>query len=217
MNVYIWTSGELKNAYIGEVWTPWANTLAYYPLTATTTTNDMKGSWTLYNLENYNNVAFWTYAGVSCASFTWNNMILYYTEFPARWTWDTTMSCWMYTTSNNQQYVMTYWFEASTALVMQIRNWYIDPNIAPVSLNNWHNIVYSVTNSNLKMYVDGTQVYNASYPVSMTKSIWLWRQTFTETNNYLWYLSEVIIESKWWTQSEVTSYYNSTKANYWIS
>lgn len=31
MNVYVWTN-TMKNAYIGDVWTPWSNTLAYYPL-----------------------------------------------------------------------------------------------------------------------------------------------------------------------------------------
>ena len=57
MWVYIWN----------DTWLPNKDTIAYYPLNATTTVNDMSGnSKTLTN----NNVTFWTYNWVDCANFS---------------------------------------------------------------------------------------------------------------------------------------------------
>ena len=204
MNIYVWNNE----------WLPWENTIAYYPLTSSSTTSDK--SWNNRNLTNYNNVAFWTYAGVNCAYFAGNKMILYNSNFPARWTWKRTFSCWMYTTSNNYQTVIAMWNSESTSLFLVIKNGLIDGTSISVSLNQWHNIVYTVWNNTLKMYIDGVEQYSSSYTVSNTASIWLGRVTYAEDKNYLWYLSEVIIESKTWNQSEVLSYYNSTKSNYWL-
>lgn len=217
MWVYIYQNNSelaMKNAYIGEVWTPWENTVAYYPLTSTTTVNDQSGN--NRNLTNYNGVAFGTYAGVDCASFAWNKMILYHSDFPARWYGDYTMSCWMYTTSNNQQIVLSHWNADTTGLNMIIKNWYIDPNIAPVTLNTWHHIAYVVESWYLKMYVDGVLVYNNPHNVNGSKSLWIWRQTYTDTMNYLWYISNVIMESVARTAQEIANYYNNTKNLYWI-
>lgn len=204
MGVYLYT----------DEWTPNKNTIAYYPLTSTSTVNDL--SWNNRTLTNYNNVAFGTYAWVDCAAFSWNKMILYHSDFPARWYGDYTMWCWMYTTSNNLQYVLSFWNAVATALVMQIKNWHIDPNIWNVSLNSWHHIVYTIASNTLKMYVDGTEVYTWTYNVNGSKSLWIGRQTFTDTYNYMWYMSEVIVENKARTATEIANYYNTTKSNYWL-
>lgn len=206
----------LKNAYIGEYIPrqPWANTVAYYPLTSITTVNDKSGN--NRNLTNYNGVAFGTYAGVDCAAFAWNKMILYNSDFPAIWYGDCTISCWMYTTSNNQQIVLSYWNADTTGLVIIIRNWYIDPNLAPVTLNAWHHIAYVVESWYLKMYVDGVLVYNNPYNVNIGKSLWIWRKTYMDDMNYLWYINEVIIESIARTAQEIQDYYNNTKSSYWL-
>ena len=52
-------------------WTPWANTLAYRPLTSTSTTNDL--SWNNNNLSSIWTVDFWTHYWVDCAYFDDNN------------------------------------------------------------------------------------------------------------------------------------------------
>ena len=205
---------ELKNDYIGEYheFVPWANTVAYYPLTSETTVNDQSGN--NRNLTNYNGVAFGTYAGVDCASFSWNKMILYNSDFPARWYGDYTISCWMYTTSNNQQVVLANWTSEDNVLMILMKNWYIDPNIAPVTLNIWHHICYVIDSNHLIMYVDGVQVYNVTYNVNGGKSLWIWRETYDDDANYLWYINEVIIESVARSAQEVQDYYNNTKSNY---
>lgn len=46
-------------------WQPWVNTVAYYPLTSTTTTSDESGNW--HTLSNHS-VQFWTYNWVDCAN-----------------------------------------------------------------------------------------------------------------------------------------------------
>ena len=205
MNVYIWT----------DQWAHWKNTVAYYPLTSTTTVNDLSGN--NRNLTNYNWVAFGTYAGVDCASFTWNKMILYHSDFPARWYGDCTISCWMYTTSNSMQIVLALWTSEENVLELLIENWYIAPYIAPVTLNTWHHITYVIDSNHLIMYVDGIQVYNVTYNVNNGKSLWIWRQTYDDDANYLWYINEVIIENRARTAEQVVWYYNQTKSLYWIS
>ena len=79
MGVYLYpnnTETELKNAYIGEYperWQPWANTVAYYPLTSTTTVNDLSGNG--YTLSTHDTLpTFWIYQWVDCASFNSNSL-----------------------------------------------------------------------------------------------------------------------------------------------
>ncbi len=206
----------LKNAYIGEYRVPGENTIAYYPLTSETTVNDL--SWNNRNLTNYNGVAFGTYAGVDCSYFAWNKMILYNSSFPARWTSSWTFSCWVYTTSNTRQAVIVLWNTAATVLFIKLYNWYIDGTSVEVSPNNWHNIVYTVWNNTLKMYIDGVEQYSSSsYTISNTASIWLGRATYQDTENLYWYLSQVIVENQVRTAEQVAWYYNQTKSQYWIS
>lgn len=55
-------------------WTPWANTVAYYPLNSTSQWNDMKGMGTAYNLATSHTApTYWTYQWVDCAYFNWSS------------------------------------------------------------------------------------------------------------------------------------------------
>ena len=80
-------------------WKPDSNTVAYYPFTSETTTNDMKTSGTKYNLNVNKNITFGNYQGANCA---YGNSANYYSGL--RYTGSTqiipnqnfTWSCWIY-------------------------------------------------------------------------------------------------------------------------
>ena len=62
MNVYIWEDYD---------WTPWENTIAYYPLTSTDTVNDRSWNW-LNGTQNWT-ITFGSWLWwVDCALFSWN-------------------------------------------------------------------------------------------------------------------------------------------------
>ena len=69
---------KVNKIYVGTqqvrpVWKPWSNTIAYYPLTSTTTVNDMSGN--NRNLTNHS-VSFNTYDWVNCAYFNGSSQYL---------------------------------------------------------------------------------------------------------------------------------------------
>ena len=70
----VWTQQEPKKIYIWveytSPFTPWANTVAYYPLTSSTTVNNQVSGGT--NLTN-SNVVFWVANGVDCATISGNS------------------------------------------------------------------------------------------------------------------------------------------------
>lgn len=218
-------------------WQPWANTIAYYPLTSISTVNDMKGSWVAYDLTNNGDVTFWTYDWIDCAKFWWtqNTSCLYYNSSLFTWSAEFTVNIWhkqlsTYSWSHNNilgvwTYLWTNWFiewvktNNSHLFVWWWTNdrdtWYVMP------VWTWQNIVYTHKNWNIKVYVDGVLKYTGT--VSFT--IWNWKTILwwwiiswdVSVDNMQWYLSNVIFESVEWTAQEIADYYDRTKANYWIS
>ena len=84
-------------------WKPWANTIAYYPLTSVSTVNDMSGN--NKTLTNYNNVQFWTYNGVDCCYCNGTNR-LWNTSISTSYIWQTsTMSVWMTYITNYSMWI----------------------------------------------------------------------------------------------------------------
>ena len=228
MNVYIWTSGELKNDYIGEFvpYTPWANTLAWYKLESNA--NDYSG-----NLRNGtgHNMTYTTQSWVSCAYFNWSN---WYISLPWFWTLSSlTVSLWTnssyswsmsntpfstWPTTNNANFQI---YNNATDLAASRWNWsnsdYLSTWIDCTDWT-WHNIVVSNGSDWLKIYVDWV-LKASSNNVRTVKSdnwycfIWYWR---TSPIYYLWYISNVIVENKVWTATEVSTYYNNSKSIYWL-
>ena len=204
MNIYVWNNE----------WLPGENTIAYYPLTSTSTVNDMKTSGTKYNLTNYNNVQFWTYHWVDCANFSGNSMILYNSSNPSI-SWDFTLNvrCWVNNTSSTVQRVLQIWQFAGQNIYIWVANWYIDWTNLTVSPGQRNNIIYSRSWSSLWLYVNSNWI-----TVSNTVN-WTWLYIGRSDGNqfsFYWNISEAIIEDKARTAKEVQNYYNSTKANYWI-
>jgi hypothetical protein len=221
---------ELKNAYIGEYgWQPWANTVAYYPLTATDTVNDK--SWNNRNLTN-NWTQFWTYAGVSCVYCTWWNF-LYYSSNPITWNSSFTAVARFYNTQRNSsrwENVLslgdTDW---NNAFSMGINNsWYTlmvwwwnnDRNTwYTVPLNSWILCVMSHSSGTIKTYVNWSLINTSTVNFNLSSSkmrvgAWLWNSPYQDA--FYGYISNVIFENKARTATEISDYYNQTKSNYWL-
>lgn len=241
MWVYIyqsWTENSMQNAYIGEYRVPWSNTLAYYPLTSTSQWNDMKGSWTAYNLS-YSTQAptYWVNAWVDCANMT-NAMLVNYSFNYQISNWYTA-NLWFYMNSytggtlvwldtfsspsqwqpNDFSTVELSWRPNSAYWFWVYTNTWWDKGITSwthTPLSSWHNWVATYDWSNVKIYLDWE--LKATWSLTDTKTrttIFLsWRGA--NNNSLRWYMSEVILESKARTDTEVSDYYNQTKANYWL-
>lgn len=222
---------ELKNAYIGEYRVPWANTIAYYPLTSTTTTSDM--SWNNKNLTNYNNVSFWTYQWVSCASFNGSSQ---YLGLWAKFTlWNTyTVLSWYWHTASNVGMVYCQWASSSlypafwawraygswTKIVMHSGSWWNNTWIvSDNSSNNWKWVlwVFVFNNGTARIYENNTQTVSGSLSAP-----WTWWEDFYIWMRRQWYnyfsglISNLIIENKSRTAQEISDYYNLTKSKYWL-
>ncbi len=233
MWVYLYpnnTEKELKNAYIWEYVaprTPWANTIAYYPLTSITTTSDESGNW--HTLSN-NSVQFWTYNWVDCANCNWS-AYLYRSESLFTWNQDFTVNFWFCRTgaydsghwnimavgTRNNPNCWISWIKPETWMLYNgwwsndRDTWYLVPQDARL------NIVYSHSNNNMSIYVNWVSYYNGwvSYGIRTGyTAIWCW---VNYENPVIWNFSNVIFENVWWTAQEVADYYNQTKALYGIS
>ena len=240
------TSAWSWNIYLGSNliaeggcgrWRPWANTIAYYPLTITSTVNDMKGSWTAYNLTNNGYVSFWTYDWVDCAFFnrttsqSWSNWLLRTTDSIIQST--CTISLWMKKGSNSLMlhYPRIIWTPTDNQLLnirrdsyySQWQDWSIissfsRDDVLADSSEVWRNVIILINNWTISYYVNNELKYTYSGSVTINNWITLWSpQWRTQTwDTYYWYLSEVIIENKIRSDQERSSYYNNTKSNYWL-
>jgi hypothetical protein len=216
-------------------WKPWANTVAYYPLTSSTTTSDMSG-----NNRNLTNswVIFGTNQWVSCASFNGSSTRLRYSNFYNLSQWDYCINFWAYklTQTSNDAYVFAMWTFKSAykwqSLVIQYDNnvlrfafWFddLDSDINPWNqrVNIW--VKFKKSTNQQFIYVNGvlrnsrTTTYTHTLQVlNLYIGSWYSTDTWVYINHWNWYLSNLIVEKSWWSDSEFLDYYNQTKSNYWL-
>lgn len=210
---------SLKNAYIGEVWKPWANTLLYIPMQ--TDLLDKVGTYTVTNTS----VTLTTLSGVKCWYF--NGSARLDTTVPAFANKNHTISIWY---KDN-------WSANSTPIISSNTSWYADGECFRYSSSsdlqyvvfsssstiatstwltktNWNNIVFSWWN----IYVNGVLKTTSSgtYVTWHNFTVW-WHALGGSGLKYItWYMSEVIIENDVWSADKVLDYYNLTKSNYWL-
>ena len=238
MAMYVYPSGvetPIKNMYIGEYIaprSPWANTIAYYPLDSTNTVNDL--SWNNQTLSN-SGVVFWTYNWVDCAYCNKKTVYRQITNMPIGWT-SRTISIWVYDTEYTSNWQAIWWQWGSGSHFVLFQKWSSEPSPEtngtqlstpngsvnanePFVLNVRTLMTCTYDGSTLMLYKNGVQYWNTATPTLNTGSwnfyISWWRSVGNET--FSGYLSNCIIENVAWTQQEVQDYFNSTKANYWIS
>lgn len=221
MNVYIYTEYH---------WEPWENTIAYFPLTSTTTVNDMSGN--NHNLTNQN-VTFWTYQWVNCWYFnarwssTWYCWLVNSSFYPrVSSSLPLTVNVWFYaswnTTYNNPRiaepimWAKDYWNKI-------IAWWYNNGNInwAPFNIWEWTNVCFILTDSNhYTVYKNWVQQYADVYTASLVSSsryftMWTRSDNWTQYwDKWDWWISNFILENKARTAQEVLEYYNLTKSTY---
>lgn len=211
---------------------PWANTIAYYPLTASSTTTDM--SWNSNTLTPTWGITFWTYGWISCCSI--NSWML---SASISYSWPHTENIRYYETSAPTQ--------DSATIIGLVRSWapnnwhsswvlrgrtrpsssngliaILNDNAAhssppfTVQQNVWYNICYTYNGSTAILYVN----WNLSSQVSYSWSVTYWNLVISRYDQYdrspNWYLSEAIFENKVRTAQEVSDYYNLTKSKYWL-
>lgn len=224
--VWVLTEKQIRPVW----WQPWANTIAYYPLTADT--NDH--SWNNRNLTNswvtFVNNIYW--ATVPVWYFNWSSRA-YRNWVEQLNTWYT-ISLWGKSTStvNNTSFIFDmrndnqYW----QWMVLITENWYFkarqqksynsEEEYARIRDNNWNHWVLTWTGSVWTVYFNWVQVKQASIANSINTSnstISLWSRYSGNTNNLTGYISEFIVEDKTWTAQEISDYFNQTKSLYGIS
>lgn len=238
MNVYIGTSGQLSKAFVGEnpTWKPNANTVAYRPLTATTTVNDQ--SWNNYNLTQ----TWWSFTTlnwVSCFYNGWSTTGYFnLTSAPKipSGNADRTISFWGSPSgysSSYQRWFISYGQDSSgKSMYIGTSTWWAYrvyfngtylTNPSAFTAWTWALITFVGNWTSKYLYVNWIQVATTTYTqsttaVSSSYPFRLMRQNTSSSSNQQvrWYLSEVIIEDKAWTATEVENYFNDNKSKYWL-
>ena len=232
MGLYIWTS-ELKEAYLGAGgWQPWANTIAYYPLTSTTTTSDESGNG--HNLTN-GWATFGTYSGVDCVYLGNTNSKKLYTTISwlganptftvnvyvnRQWTtnsdWWQLFVVWSIGSSNG-----CYWSAIRTdwKYLAWTRWWGEARSTVTNTLDKWELITVVKNASNTIVYRNASEIANGTITTNISSTaftIGSFNSTSWTYQSFYWYLSEFILENKARAAQDVSNYYNLTKWNYWL-
>lgn len=228
--IYVWNQ-KVRPAWWS--WQPWADTVAYYPLTSSTTTTDSQWN---YNLSNSWNVTFGTHNSVSCAYFNWTstsrlyNSSISYNSYPTY-----TVNCRFFLDYSGSRYqtIYTIWNTYATWLLWVWYNYnvnwwsialwayaggYETVTQISISTNTRHNLVVVVNWSSSKQYLDWVQIATYTNSLSNTQT-WLnlWCPSHNSSDTLWWWISEFILENKVWTNEDIENYYNKTKWDYWIS
>lgn len=215
MWVYLWN----------DTWLPNKNTVAYYPLDSTNTVNDL--SWNWYNFTN-SWASFWTYDNVNCVYFNGSSYL--YRDYINWVATDNTktVSVWVKSSTipwANNFKCFVWFFDNSWAWwTLQIGDkWKLEQiwtNIYSSATLSWTHLCGVWDGSTLYLYANWVLASSSSMPTLWTPTRWkfsLWAGYINSVEyNYTWYLSNVILEDKARTAQEVSDYYNSTKANYWL-
>ena len=224
MWVYLYQNNSelaMKNAYIWEVWTPWANTVAYYEFDWNL--NDSSGN--NKNLSLYSwTASYWTTSGGAkyinfpntCWTTYWEDTISY---------GGTTLSFWYkWNSGYDAKPIIEIWASgydiygriSGDVTFEYFTSW---PFPSYSAWSNWH--YYTVVrdgNNNSKIYVDWQLVANGNWTWSWTRAVRFrfnqYGDSNTSSNCNTWNLSEVIFESRDRTVTELQHYYNLTKSNY---
>lgn len=221
--------------------TPWANTLAYYPLAEDC--NDYSGN----NRHGTNsNVTF----SDGIATFNGSNaMVTIPSADRQKPTSNFTISAWARPTSwTHTESWQSYFIVSKRQYFPNTVNdflyalWISDAKYACGGITTWGNNdwsaypwdsttavnlnernLYTLTNNwtTKTLYLNWNQIKQATAnTTSSSNSIPLIIGNGYHNNHYAYFngnISNVILENKTWTSEEISNYYNTLKSNYWIS
>ena len=237
---------KIQRIYVGDhyqvypKWTPWANTFGYY------TFDNQNASQITDFSGNNRNLTWWTmpsYTLVGGSNYAGNYTNVSSGVAPSlsysTLGWNFTMLVWVKPTASSQSYASCLHGNTSgnlfqqKALIWNYNSWkfeyydswknnwtsftYRTEILSGVSLNTWHLIGYSHTNSGwtstIQVYGDGV-TWNSvnSITTSVSFSLYLWSSNAGD--RLKWQIWECVVENRVRTAQEVADYYNQTKATY---
>lgn len=223
-----------------EPWTPWANTLCYYPLNWNL--NDYSGnnrnltwswvtytSWWPWQVGVFENWGYAYYTNQSLFNISYPFTYSFYVQADSI---PTGYYSWGYANNTRALTVCSInniaSYDKSAGFALGSCMWYNYYNVlyyvrwwTPIA-NTWYYMVYTFDGSKQRLYLNGTLVWENNCWWSFTgfsnASIMLAHQR--NSNGDLPFngkLSNVIVENKVRTDQEIADYFNATKSNYWIS
>lgn len=230
--MYIWNQ-KVRPTW----WAPWANTIAWFPMDS----DLLDHSGNNFSVTTYGNVSIWTAWGVSAGyfwgiwelsgSFTYNNTWLtvmgyaYKTANPnndnasmfgfAWWNMGWPLCQALYWNTNWDSHI-------SNKPWVALFDWNTQANQTAVSMNNNEWVHFAMTldkdTKELKLYTNWvlSEQYTTQESLSSINYLWMSRANWID-RSWIGYFSNVIFEDKLWTSTEISDYFNQTKANYWIS
>jgi len=199
-------------------WTPWANTLFYYPFKddANDSIWNTTLSWWTYTKQTIWYLCAWSSDG------TWNNINASTTIQDNL----KTMLSWVYVVSSgtgnytqillmpNGNTCYSYYTSGRWNNLFLVYNSSKQYNTTSATLSTWawHLLALTVSDTEVCWYIDGVKyTIGSSWYYSEHTWIMLWRSgTQVIHSNVIW-------ENRTWTATEISNYYNQTKADYWIS
>ena len=205
----------------GGWWQPWANTVLYVPLKL-----DLLDHWP--NSITLNNT------GVSLVPSQASIDVWYFdgNSFLSGWAlssfWDFHVSVWVKLSSTNLSQFVFAWLNSGDIFLGYQTYWWnkiwIGRNgIAwdnttsyTLSMNTWYLLSFDRQWSSLTFSVNTNVIWTHSNSRSYPTAWWFEIGNDGAWNTITWYMSDVIIESVWWTTQENLEYYNLTKSNYWL-
>ena len=234
--ILIYPDGVTEKQVYPAWWKPWANTIAYYPLTSTSTVNDMSGN--SRNLTN-NWTLFGTYGWVDCAYFDNTNSKKLYWTLPLTWNQTFTVNVyvqrkwWIYTNDNPNIFTLgSIWTTWRCFWVWaEWNNYYYQfytrgtdwISTTVNTLDTWEMLTVTNDGSKITLYKNTTQILQQSVTLDVndTKFTIGSFPTMASWNGswyrYNWYMSQFIVENRAWTADQIAWYYNQTKSLYWLS
>jgi hypothetical protein len=225
---------ELKNAYIGEVWTPDASrTLLYLPLES----NATDYSWNSRSTSP-SNISYWTLWWINTAyNSSWNGKIQVTPTDIVVWSTEWTVSMLVYYTWALSEYRMAMNFNRYNSYWLWIwlynSKWTFWTNsndasfapASPLSTNNWYHVLYTVDSNGAIAYINWSQVAFWTKTTSSIRWDWSndnpWNQMLFcsrgwNNNYWKWWIREVIIEKRKRSAEDVSNYYQRIKAKLWF-
>ena len=242
--IKIWSTA-VKKVMLGSTqirpawWQPWANTLLYLPLkndildhsgnNRTITNNGVTISWWLWvfdgssyldlgteNRTNFQKLTNWT---ISIWAKRTVDPVSWYNSY---FIWKAKMH-----PATPQNILYWIWYGDDKNLVAGVFSWNSwSPTPVPygssinIAINTWYNIILVKAWTTKTIYMNGTQA--ATWTANDTTStdnipLTIGSATYYNSTSYITgNMSDVIIEDKARTATEITDYYNLTKWNYWL-
>lgn len=220
-----WAESDDKHYFIytpSTPWQPWVNTILYAPLKL-----DLLDHWP--NSITINNT------GVSLVSSQASIDVWYFdgNSFLSGWAlsnfWDFHVSVWVKLSSITWNQFIFAWGDSGDIFLGYQTVWWDKIWIGrngvardnstsyTLSADTWYLLSFDRQWSTLTFSVNSNVIWMHSNSYSYSTAWWFEIGNDGWWNTITWYMSDVIVESAWWTIQETSDYYNATKWDYWIS